>query len=308
MTNSKRKKVAVLMGGCNSEKEISLLSGEAVYNSLVNIGYQACKIYFDKNIVDNIKEEDPDVIFNALHGKFGEDGRVQGMLDILQIPYTHSNQFSSAICMDKSITKIICAANNIKTARHDCLIKNDNKNNQEKLAKYNKNYVIKPIDDGSSVGVEIFLGDNKFNLKDYNWKFGDKIMIEDYIKGKELQIAVINDEALGVLEVRPENLFYDYQCKYEGGMTEYIIPAQIKASKYQEALDISQKIHKILGCKAISRVEMILSELDNQLYFLEINTQPGFTKNSLVPKIANYKKISFDNIVQYLIETAECAN
>lgn len=302
---SKNKKIAVLMGGWNLEKEISMKSGESVFQALVNLGYQVEKIIFSRNIIQDLQKVKPDIVFNALHGKFGEDGKIQGLLDIMNIPYTHSALLPSAICMDKILTNKICETIGVKIPK-SAIIEKNNPKNQEIINEIDKSFVIKPNDDGSSVGVEIYLENSEFKIQNYEWKFGDKMIIEEYIKGQELQVAVINDEAIGVLEVRPKKLFYDYECKYTPGMTDYIMPAEISPEKYQEALATAQKIHKFFNISGISRVEFILSKKDNQLYFLEINTQPGFTSTSLIPKIAKYKGISFEEIIEYLINSAKC--
>ncbi len=302
---NKNKKIAVLMGGWNMEKEVSMKSGESVFQALVNLGYQVEKIIFSRNIIQDLQKVKPDIVFNALHGKFGEDGKIQGLLDIMNIPYTHSALLPSAICMDKILTNKICETIGVKIPK-SAIIEKNNPKNQEIINGIGKSFVIKPNDDGSSVGVEVYLENSEFKIQNYEWKFGDKMIIEEYIKGQELQVAVIKDEAIGVLEVRPKKLFYDYECKYTPGMTDYIMPAEIPQEKYEEALKIAQKIHKFFNISGISRVEFILSKKDNQLYFLEINTQPGFTSTSLIPKIAKYKGISFEEIIEYLINSAKC--
>jgi D-alanine-D-alanine ligase len=303
------KKIAVLMGGWNSEREVSLSSGEAVYNALNKLGYDAVKIDFDRDVVAKLQNIKPDIVFNALHGRFGEDGRIQGLLDILNISYTHSGLLASAICMDKVLTKRICASYGIRSPEYDILVKGDNENNKKNIANISKPFVIKPISEGSSVGVEIILENFKFNIADYNWQYGDKIIIEKYIAGQELHVGIMDDQALGIVEVRPKKLFYDYECKYTNGMTDYIVPAAIGKEKYQEALDIALKCHKSLGLRGISRVDFILNNKDdgdNQIYLLEVNTHPGFTPNSLVPKIAKYRGIEFEEIIEYLVKSASC--
>lgn len=295
------------MGGWTSESEVSMTSGQAAYEALLRLGYRAQKIIFSRNIAEDLREIKPDIVFNALHGKYGEDGRIQGLLDILGIPYTHSGLEASAICMDKALTAKICCAYGVKMPRMEILTKGGAEN-QALINKIGKPFVIKPLDDGSSFGVEVILEGDEFDIENYGWEFGDKMMIEEYIKGQELQVAIINDKALGVLEVRPKKLFYDYECKYSPGMTDYIMPAEISSQKYEEALAISQKIHNLLGCKGISRVEMILCEKSQEFYFLELNTHPGFTPLSVVPKIAKHVGIDFDEIVQYLISEAQCKN
>jgi D-alanine-D-alanine ligase len=303
------KKIAVLMGGWGSEREVSLSSGEAVYNALIELGYEAIKIDFDRDVVAKLQKIKPDVVFNALHGRFGEDGRIQGLLDILNIPYTHSGLLASAICMDKILTKRICASYDIRSPEYDILVKNDDENNKKIITKIGKPFVIKPISEGSSVGVEIILENFKFNISDYNWQYGDKIIIEKYIAGQELHVGIMDNKALGIVEVRPKKLFYDYECKYTAGMTDYIVPAEISGQKYQEAMDIALKCHKNLQLRGISRVDFILNNKDggdNQIYLLEVNTHPGFTPNSLVPKIAKYRGIEFKEIIEYLVKSASC--
>ncbi|MES2677729.1 MAG: D-alanine--D-alanine ligase [Pseudomonadota bacterium] len=302
--------IAVLMGGWNSEREVSLRSGEAAYNALLELGYRATKIDFDRNIVARLAEVKPDIVFNALHGRYGEDGRIQGLLDILNIPYTHSGIVASAISMDKVLTDKICSTVGIKSPDFALIKKGDNENNKKILFEtIGKPFVIKPINEGSSVGVQVILENAPFNLDNFDWQYGDEMMVEKYIAGQEVQVAIMDNKALGAIEVRPKHLFYDYECKYTAGMTDYIMPAEIPADKYQELLDLALKAHKIVGCSGVSRVDFILNNKnggDNQFYFLEINTHPGFTATSLVPKIAKYQGISFAQIVEYLVSSAKC--
>ncbi len=303
------KNIAVLMGGFNSEREVSLSSGEAVYNALIKLGYNATKIDFDRDIVTSLQKIKPDVVFNALHGHYGEDGRIQGLLDILNISYTHSGVLASAICMDKVLTRKICASYGLRSPDYDILVKGDHENNKKIIAKIEKPFVIKPISQGSSVGVEVILENFKFNIAQHNWQYGDQIIIEKYIAGQELHVGIIDNKALGIVEVRPKKLFYDYECKYTAGMTDYIVPAEISQEKYQEAMELALRCHQNIGLKGISRVDFILNNKnggDNQIYLLEINTHPGFTPNSLVPKIAKYRGISFEEIIEYLVKSASC--
>ena len=294
------KHIVVLMGGTTSESEVSMVTGEAVYKALIELGYKATKLIFSDNFVADLKKLKPDAVFNAMHGKYGEDGSVPGCLDILKIPYTHSGLKSSAICMDKIVTKQICIESEIKTPPFVILRKNDDKANQEKIDKIGKPFVIKPVNEGSSNGVEIVLEGHDFDIKRYNWKYGSTMIVEKYIKGKEIQVGILGDEALGVLEVVPGNLFYDYESKYTSGKSQYIMPARISDEQYERAMFVGRKCHRTLGCKSISRSEFILSD-DGELYFLEINTHPGFTPNSIIPKIAAHKGMEFKQIVRYLI-------
>jgi D-alanine-D-alanine ligase len=308
---TKNKHIAVLMGGWNSEREVSLRSGEAAYQALIKLGYRATKIDFSRQIFEQLKEVKPDIIFNALHGTNGEDGRIQGVLDILEIPYTHSGIIASAVSMDKVLTHKICATVGVKNPPHEILKKGEDAQNKEKLNKIGKPFVIKPINEGSSVGVEIILQNMPYDFSKYEWKYGDEILLERYLAGQEIQVAVMDGKALGAIEVRPKNLFYDYECKYMPGMTNYIMPAEISAEKYAEILDLSERCHKAVGAYGISRVDFILNNKDggdNEFYLLEINTHPGFTATSLVPKIAKHIGISFEEIVEYLVKTARYGN
>ncbi len=308
--SNKNKLIAILCGGINSEREVSLRSGEAVYQALQNLGYKnSVKIDFSRNIVDDLNKIKPDIIFNALHGQYGEDGRIQGLLDILNIPYTHSGIVASAICMDKVLTNRLCESYGIKTPQFEILEKNQNEQNKKSLAKIGKPFVIKPINEGSSVGVEVILDGVDFDIEKYEWKYGEKIILEKYIAGQEIQVAIMDNKALGAIEVRPKHLFYDYECKYTPGMTDYIMPAEIAKEKYDEVLGLALKCHMAVGCSGISRVDFILNNKnngDNNFYLLEVNTHPGFTATSLVPKIAKHVNINFEEIVEYLIKSAKC--
>lgn len=308
---TKNKLIAVLMGGWNSEREVSLRSGEAVYQALTALGYEAIKIDFSRNIVADLNQIKPDLVFNALHGQYGEDGRIQGLLDILDIPYTHSGITASAICMDKVLTNKLCDGFGVKSPASKILQKNQDNQNKETIFEIAKPFVIKPISEGSSVGVEVILENMEFDIAKYDWKYGDKMIIEKYIAGQEIQVAVMNGKALGAIEVRPKKLFYDYECKYTAGMTDYIMPAEINKEKYDEVLKLAETCYNALGCRGVSRIDFILNSKnngDNQFYLLEINTHPGFTATSLVPKIAKYVGISFEEIVEYLVESAKCGS
>ncbi|MBM5782639.1 MAG: D-alanine--D-alanine ligase [Pelagibacterales bacterium] len=303
----KNKVVAVLLGGWNSEREVSLRSGEAVYNALISLGYKAVKIDFSRDIFKQIQDVKPDIIFNALHGQYGEDGRIQGFLDIMGIPYTHSGITASAICMDKILTRKICQTFGIKSPQYGIVRKGDDENNKKVMFEIGKPFVIKPVNEGSSVGVEVVLANTKFDISSYEWKFGDEMIVEKYLAGQEIQVAVMDNKSLGAIEIRPHGLFYDYKCKYTPGMTDYIMPAEISDEKYNEVLALAEKCHKAFACKGVSRVDFILNNKDggdNNFYLLEVNTHPGFTPTSLVPKIAKHVEISFEEIVEYLLNSA----
>ena len=307
MKLNKSKHIAVLMGGWNSEREVSLSSGEAVFQALIKMGYHATKIDFSRQIFQQLQEAKPDIIFNALHGQFGEDGRIQGLLDILQIPYTHSGALASTICMDKLLTRKVCSSVGVRSPKYSILRKGENQKNIEKIFEIGKPFVIKPVNEGSSVGVEVILPNSKFDFTNFAWQYGDEMIIENYIAGKEIHVAIMDNKALGAIEVRPKGLFYDYNCKYTAGMTEYVMPAEISPEKYHEVLQLAQKAHISAKCRGVSRVDFIFNNKDNgdqQFYLLEVNTHPGFTPLSLVPKIAKHVGISFEEIVEFLIENA----
>jgi len=305
----KNKRVAVLMGGWNSEREVSLRSGKAAYQALIKLGYDAVEIDFSRSIAKDLENIKPDVVFNALHGQYGEDGSIQGLLDILEIPYTHSGVMASAVCMDKVLTRKICDLYGVKSPDFAILKKGEAVENNRKILQIGKPFVIKPISEGSSVGVEVILPENNFEIEKYSWQYGDEIIIEKYIAGQEIQVAVMDGRALGAIEVRPKKLFYDYECKYTAGMTDYIMPAEIAGEKYKQVLELATKCHNSVGCRGVSRVDFILNNKnggDDNFYLLEVNTHPGFTETSLVPKIARYAGISFEEIVEFLVKTARC--
>lgn len=304
----KHKLIAVLLGGWNSERQVSLSSGEEVYQTLIELGYRAVKIDYSPQIFEQLQEVKPDIIFNALHGKFGEDGHIQAICNILKIPYTHSSLAASSLCMDKILTHKICATIGAKFAEYEILKKGEDKLNKQKLFKIAKPFVIKPINEGSSVGIEVILSNQEFDIDNYDWQFGDEMIVEKYIAGQEIQVAIMDDKALGAVEIKPKNLFYDYECKYKSGMSEYFIPPKISDDKLKTVLELAQKCHKVTGCRGLSRVDFILNSKDggdNEFYLLEVNTHPGFTKTSLVPKIAKEQGISFAQLVEYLLENAQ---
>jgi len=305
----KTKKVIVLCGGWNSEREVSLRSGEGVYQALIKLGYNVEKVDFSHQIFEDLKRIKPDIVFNSLHGQYGEDGRIQGVLDILEIPYTHSGLIASAVCMDKILTRKICSLENVASPQYRILNKGEDEANKQKIFEIGKPFVIKPINEGSSVGVEVILPNSKFDFSEFKWQYSDQMILENYLAGQEIHVAIMDGKALGAIEVRPHGLFYDYNCKYTAGMTDYIMPAEISAEKYAEVLKLSEACYKAIGCRGISRVDFILNNKnfgDNLFHLLEINTHPGFTPTSLVPKIAKHVGVQFEDIVEFLIKTARC--
>ena len=294
--------VAVLMGGWSKEREVSLVSGAAVATALKDTGFQVTEIDVHQDAAALLTQlyPIPDKVFNALHGRFGEDGCVQGFLNILGVPYTHSGVLASALAMDKPMSKRVFKEAGITVADHQILTR-------EQLSQTvfgSKPHVIKPLNEGSSVGVNIIFEGDSYTPTEKEWPFGSHVMAEQYIPGRELTVAVMGERALGVTEIKTGHLFYDYDAKYSDGGSIHQVPAQLPQDIYDEAMRISVLAHKTLGCRGISRADMRYDGKD--LYLLEVNTQPGMTPTSLVPEQASYANISFENLVVWLVEHAEC--
>ena len=294
--------VAVLMGGWSKEREVSLVSGAAVATALKDSGFQVTEIDVHQDAAALLTQlyPIPDKVFNALHGRFGEDGCVQGFLNILGVPYTHSGVLASALAMDKPMSKRVFKEVGITVADHQILTR-------EQLSQTvfgSKPHVIKPLNEGSSVGVNIIFEGDSYTPTEKEWPFGSHVMAEQYIPGRELTVAVMGERALGVTEIKTGHLFYDYGAKYSDGGSIHQVPAQLPQDIYDEAMRISVLAHKTLGCRGISRADMRYDGKD--LYLLEVNTQPGMTPTSLVPEQASYANISFENLVVWLVEHAEC--
>ena len=294
--------VAVLMGGWSKEREVSLVSGAAVATALKDTGFQVTEIDVHQDAAALLTQlyPIPDKVFNALHGRFGEDGCVQGLLNMLGVPYTHSGVLASALAMDKPMSKRVFKEVGITVADHQILTR-------EQLSQTvfgSKPHVIKPLNEGSSVGVNIIYEGDRYTPTEKEWPFGNHVMAEQYIPGRELTVAVMGERALGVTEIKTEHRFYDYDAKYSDGGSIHQVPAQLPQDIYDEAMRISVLAHKTLGCRGISRADMRYDGKD--LYLLEVNTQPGMTPTSLVPEQASYANISFENLVVWLVEHAEC--
>ena len=297
------KKVLVLMGGFSAERDVSLVTGKCVAEALLKRDYEVVTHDLTNGFefVDVLKKEKPDVVFNALHGNFGEDGEIQGFLDVLQIPYTHSGLKASAIGMDKYLTKEIAKKYGINVPNGEMMT----------FAKFKKHgtylpfpYVVKPVSDGSSVGV--FIVKNKDDLSKVYYENEDReILIEEYIEGKELTCMVLGTKAHVVTELKPNVEFYDYEAKYTDGMTSHILPAEIPESVANVCIDYSQKLHSVLGCKGVSRSDFRYND-KHGVVLLEINTNPGMTNLSLAPEQAKYVGISYDKLCSYLVENAHC--
>lgn len=297
------KKVLVLMGGFSAEREVSLVSGKGVAHALKNCGYEVIEhdltdVY---DFMHTLKTQKPDVVFNALHGNWGEDGAIQGFLDLLQIPYTHSGMEASLLGMNKHITKQICMENGIKTAAYETMTFKEFK---EKGTAVIYPYVVKPRNDGSSVGVYIVKTDKDKQEVFYEDE-NREILVEKFIAGKEITVAVIDDKPIAVTELKPSTEFYDYGAKYTDGATTHILPANIDKDAYKTAMDYALKVHRLLKCNTLSRSDFRYNEYDG-VVFLEINTNPGMTPLSLVPEQAKYVGISYEDICKKLVENAKC--
>ena len=298
--------IAVLMGGLSGERKISFLSGKACSLALKRKGYKVVNIDAIGNFSEKLKKIKPKIVFNALHGKYGEDGFVQSILEGLKIPYTHSGVIASSLAMDKVLSRLIFKKNGLKTPKYLILYKNFKGNINKKIGKNKIKFpiVIKPINEGSSLGVFICANAAQFKNKYKKLiKKYEKILLEEYIPGREIQVAVMGNKSLGAIELVPRRKFYDYTAKYSSkARTKHIMPAPISLIKYKEVLRIAKKAHHVLGCKGITRSDFRFFQ--NKFYLLETNTQPGMTKLSLVPEIARYCGIKFENLVEWMVKNA----
>jgi D-alanine-D-alanine ligase len=294
--------VAVLMGGWSAEREVSLVSGAAVSNALREAGHEvtAIDVQRDMGALMTRLFPRPDVIFNALHGRYGEDGCVQGFLNILQVPYTHSGMLASALAMDKPMAKRLFEAARITVAEHLIASKADAAAGDVMA----RPYVVKPLNEGSSVGVHVVQeGDNFEPLADADWGHGEYVMVERFIPGKELTVAVMDGRALGVTEITTNRGFYDYDAKYVDGGSIHLVPAPLDDDIAEEVKRIGVLAHEVLGCRGVSRADMRFD--GDTVYLLEVNTQPGMTPTSLVPEQAAAAGISFPELVDWMVENAE---
>lgn len=302
--------VAVLLGGLSAEREVSLASGGACADALEGEGYKVTRVDMDRDVAARLKEVAPDVVFNSLHGPLGEDGTVQGLLEILAIPYTHSGVLASALAMNKELSKAAFKAADIPVAEHMIVPRAV----AAKEHVMEPPYVVKPIAEGSSVGVFIVRADHAHppqELTSSDWSLGENIMVERFVPGRELTCAVMGEDALGVTEIIPaEGLdFYNYEAKYAPGGSNHVLPAQISPNIYQLVQKLSLKAHQALGCRGVSRADFIFNENsapDDQLVCLEVNTQPGMTETSLVPELAVHAGWSFGEFLRWIVEDASC--
>ena len=305
MNKKKFKKILVVLGGTSGERTVSLKSGKACIKALKKKGYQVSSFDPKKNNFNLINKKNTDIIFNALHGKDGEDGIAQSYFEYLKIPYTHSGVISSFNAMNKLISKEIFIKNKIITPKYFPIKRSEyekiNIHRIIKIKKINYPIVLKPTNEGSSLGVEICKNKEKL-LKSIKLLFKkyEELILEEYIGGQEVQVAVINGDPLGAIELIPKRMFYDYKAKYtKTAKTKHIMPARLSKKKYKKVLQIAKKTHSILNCRGVTRSDF--KYFKNTFYLLEINTQPGMTALSLVPEIANYKGLNFENLVEKIL-------
>ncbi|HMI20175.1 MAG TPA: D-alanine--D-alanine ligase [Sphingomonas sp.] len=299
--------VAVLMGGWSSEREVSLVSGEGVASACESLGHRVTRIDMDRDVALRLHEARPDVVFNALHGTPGEDGTVQGMLDLMGLKYTHSGLATSVIAIDKQLTKNELVPHGIRMP-DGLMVKSESLFAADPMP---RPYVLKPVNEGSSVGVAIVKDDSNYGNPigrnvEGPWAHFDELLAEPFIRGRELTTAVVGDRALGVTELQPKSGFYDYDAKYTDGMTLHVCPADIPADIADACLDMALRAHRLLGCKGTSRSDFRWDDelgVDG-LYLLEVNTQPGMTPLSLVPEQAKLVGMTYKGLVQTIIDEA----
>jgi D-alanine-D-alanine ligase len=301
------KSVAVLMGGWSAERAVSLSSGQECAAALTARGYRVRTVDVTRDLgaLMTALTPRPDIVFNALHGRGGEDGTIQGVLEILQIPYTHSGVLASSVAMDKPMAKAVFARAGLPLA--DGMVVP--RASLGVADPFPAPFVVKPTNEGSSVGVRIVRpGDNSWREEAARWPF-EEALVERFIAGREITAAVMHDRALGVCEIVPRGSFYDYTSKYVAGGSDHLVPAPIHPRAYEEALDIALRAHRALGCRGVSRADLRYDDTQGEpgrMVLLEVNTQPGMTPTSLVPDIARHAGIEFPALVAWMVENAAC--
>lgn len=299
----KNRRIAVLMGGMSAEREVSLKSGAAVHQALLNRGYNAVAVDVGRDLAEVLKTEAVEVAFVALHGRYGEDGCVQGLLELMRIPYTGSGVLASALAMHKLYSKQTFAASGILTAPFRCYRRTD----AVKLAElpFGLPVVVKPVQEGSSVGVSIVKQESELQAAlELAFCHDEEVLVEQFVKGQEVQVGIIDDQAVGAIEIVPKNEFYDFEAKYTDGMAEHIFPARLDEQAYQQALQTGVAAHRALGCSSYSRVDLLVTPAA-ECYVLEVNTLPGMTALSLLPEIAmKGAGLCFEELVERIIKTA----
>jgi D-alanine-D-alanine ligase len=301
------KSVAVLMGGWSAERAVSLSSGQECAAALTARGYRVRTVDVTRDLgaLMTALTPRPDIVFNALHGRGGEDGTIQGVLEILQIPYTHSGVLASSVAMDKPMAKAVFARAGLPLA--DGMVVP--RASLGVADPFPAPFVVKPTNEGSSVGVRIVRpGDNSWREEAARWPF-EEALVERFVAGREITAAVMHDRALGVCEIVPRGSFYDYTSKYVAGGSDHLVPAPIHQRAYEEALDIALRAHRALGCRGVSRADLRYDDTQGEpgrMVLLEVNTQPGMTPTSLVPDIARHAGIDFPALVAWMVENAAC--
>ena len=290
-----------MMGGMSREREISLKTGKAILKALIEKGYNACAIDVGEDIAEILVREKIELIFLALHGKFGEDGTVQGMLELMRIPYTGSGVLASALALHKIMAKKFFLCENIPTPRFEAFERQETEKDPMRTISIPLPVVVKPAREGSTIGVSIV-------RKEEDWipalreagKYDEEILVEEFIKGKEITVGILEDIPLPVVEILPRSGFYDYRSKYTKGETQYVIPARVPREKYLYAQGISLKAFQVLGCSGCGRVDLMTDE-DGNPFIIDVNTMPGMTETSLLPQAASYAGISFGDLVERIL-------
>lgn len=301
--------VAVIMGGLSAERPVSLSSGNACADALEAEGFKVTRVDVDRNVSSVLENLKPDVVFNGLHGPFGEDGTIQGILEYLEIPYTHSGVMASGLAMDKERSKIVAKQAGVPVAESKVMHRLD----AAPKHVMKPPYVIKPVNEGSSFGV-LIVGEDRSTppqeLYSDDWPYSDIVMVERFVPGRELTCAVMGDVALGVTEILPlGDTFYDYDAKYAEGGSKHVLPAEILPNVYQKIQTLSLKAHQAIGCRGVTRSDFRLDDRVNgtgELIWLEINTQPGMTPTSLLPELAEHAGHSFGELLTWMVEDASC--
>jgi D-alanine-D-alanine ligase len=297
----KKKKVAVLKGGLSKEREISLKTGRAIEKALTAKGYTTVCIDVGYDVAEKMTREKIECAFVALHGKFGEDGTIQGMLELMRIPYTGSGVLASALALHKIVSKKIFLFEGIPTPRYEIFLKEEIEKAPLKQRSLSLPVVVKPAREGSTIGISIVKEENEWApALETAAKYDDQILVEDFMKGKEITVAILDGLPLPIIEIVPKSGFYDYHSKYTKGETEYIIPARLPREKYLAAQEMSVKAYQALGCAGCVRVDLMTDEEDRP-QVIDVNTMPGMTETSLVPKAASYAGIAFEDLVERIL-------
>lgn len=297
----KKKKIGVMMGGLSREREISLRTGKAILRALTEKGYPASPIDVGQEIAETLIKEKIEIAFIALHGRYGEDGTVQGMLELMGIPYTGSGVLASALALHKIMAKKFFLCENIPTPTYKVFQRGEIDKNPLRALSLPLPVVVKPAREGSTIGVSIVRNEEELvpALKEAG-KYDDEILLEEFMKGKEITVGILEDIPLPIIEIVPKSGFYDYHSKYTKGETEYIIPARIPREKYLYAQEISLKAFHVLGCSGCARVDLMTDE-DGNPFVIDVNTMPGMTETSLIPKAASYAGITFEDLVERIL-------